>query len=101
MCGDDQLTHVRLILSAAELALLPFEMAHAPNGFPGTGQALALQAQLPLCMTREVRRVTSQRFKWQSTPKILFVAAAPPGFAPIPLQSHLLALRKLIEPGHI
>jgi hypothetical protein len=35
----DKLTHMRLILSASELALLPFELATAPNGFPGSGQA--------------------------------------------------------------
>src|SRR4051812_28815224 len=32
--GGKALTHLRLILSASELALLPFELADAPNGFP-------------------------------------------------------------------
>jgi hypothetical protein len=95
---EDQLTHLRLILSASELALLPFELANSPNGFPGAGQNLALQAQMPLCITREVRRVGNEHFHWPDTPTILFIAAAPDGVAPIPLESHLLALRKVIDP---
>src|SRR6185436_13543700 len=41
--GDDcdRVTHLRLILSASELALLPFELATAPSGFPGAGQPLS------------------------------------------------------------
>ena len=96
--SPEQLTHLRLILSASELALLPFELASSPNGFPGTGQPLALQTQLPLCITREVRRVSSERFHWPDVPRILFAAAAPPGVGSIPLESHLLALRKVIDP---
>jgi hypothetical protein len=95
----DKLTHMRLILSASELALLPFELATAPNGFPGSGQALALQSQLPLCITREVRRVNNEKLPWLSKrPRILFAAASPPGIGAIPLESHLLALRKVIDP---
>lgn len=96
--GGKALTHLRLILSASELALLPFELADAPNGFPGAGQPLALQAQVPLCVTREVRRVSNNRFAWPVEPRILFLAAAPPGVDPIPLEAHLLALRKVIDP---
>jgi hypothetical protein len=94
----DSLTQLRLILSASELALLPFELANAPNGFPGAGQSLALQAQAPLCITREVRRVSNTRFQWPIEPLILFAAAAPPGVGPIPLEEHLLALRTVIDP---
>ena len=95
---DNSLTQLRLILSASELALLPFELANAPNGFPGAGQPLALQAQAPLCITREVRRVSNTRFQWPIEPQILFVAASPPGVGPIPLEQHLLALRTVIDP---
>jgi hypothetical protein len=91
------LTHLRLILSASELALLPFELANAPNGFPGAGQPLTLQAQAPLCMTREVRRVSNTQYSWPTKPRILFLAASPEG-ADIPLEAHLLALRKVIDP---
>src|SRR5437660_6333534 len=43
--GDEQLTHLRLIISSSELALLPFELALSPPGFPGAGQQLLLQSQ--------------------------------------------------------
>lgn len=102
--GDERLTHLRLIISASELALLPFELALSPNGFPGAGQHLLLQPQMPLCLTREIRRVPGEQLQWPRKPRILFVAAAPPGTreAPgvgaIPLESHLLALRRLVSP---
>jgi hypothetical protein len=94
----EKLTHFRLILSSSELALLPFELALAPNGFPGAGQSLTLQPQLPLCLTREVRRAGDDTIKWPLHPKILFIAASPPGVGPVPLESHLLALRRAISP---
>lgn len=92
------LTHLRLIISASELALLPWELALAPSGVPGSGQHLVLQPQVPLCLTREVRRVPGEQLQWPKKPRILFAAAAPPGVGPIPLESHLLALRRAIDP---
>jgi hypothetical protein len=94
----EQLTHLRLILSASELALLPFEMAVSPNGFPGAGQHLLLQPQLPLCLTREIRRVGNEQLHWPKKNKILFVAASPQGVGAIPLESHLLTLRRAVDP---
>jgi hypothetical protein len=91
------LTHLRLVISASELSLIPFELALAPSGFPGAGQSLLLQSQHPLCLTRETRRVAEQGIEWPKAPKILFVAAAPPEVGPIPVEAHLLALRKLID----
>jgi hypothetical protein len=90
--------HLRLILSANELALLPFEIANASHGFAGAGQSLLLQSQTPVCITREVRRVATETIAWPPppNPRILFAAAAPRG--PIPLEPHILALRKVIEP---
>jgi CHAT domain-containing protein len=95
---DDPLTHLRLILSASELALLPFELALSPNGFPGAGQHLLLQPQTPICLTRETRRVTDDTFRWPKEARVLFVAASPPEVGTIPLESHLLALRRLVGP---
>ncbi|HEX7722753.1 MAG TPA: CHAT domain-containing protein [Pyrinomonadaceae bacterium] len=92
------LTHLRLIISASELALLPWELALSPNGFPGAGQYLLLQPQMPICLTREIRRVEGETLRWPQEPKILFAAAAPPSVDPIPLESHLLALRRSINP---
>jgi hypothetical protein len=94
----DAHTHLRLIVSASELALLPFELALAPNGFPGAGQPLLLQNALPFSLTREVRRVQEEYLRWPKRPKILFVAATPPGVGEIPLESHLLALRRAVDP---
>jgi hypothetical protein len=94
----EPLTHLRLLLSASELALLPFELAFSPNGFPGAGQYLLLQPQTPICMTRETRRVADKAFQWPEKPRVLFVAASPPGVGTIPLESHLLALRRLVSP---
>lgn len=92
------LTHLRLIISASELALLPFELALSPNGLPGAGQHLLLQPQMPICLTREIRRVPGQQVKWPCEPKILFVAASPPGVGPVPLDAHLQALRGIVDP---
>jgi len=100
--GADQLAHLRLIISASELALLPFELALAPHGFPGAGQSLLLQSQMPLCLTREIRRVAEEVLAWPERPRILFAAAAPPGVGAVPVESHLLALRRVVDPwvGH-
>lgn len=89
-------THLELVLSASELALLPFELANAPNGFPGAGQSLILQSQSPLCMTRRVRRVNMGRVEWPRRPRILFVAASPQG--EIPLQQHVDQLVQSLSP---
>lgn len=94
----ERLTHLRLIISASELALLPFELALSPAGFPGAGQQLLLQPDMPVCLTREIRRVPSEEFQWPKKPKILFVSAAPPEVGEIPLESHLLVLRRAIAP---
>jgi CHAT domain len=95
----DPLTHLRLIISASELALLPFEMALSPNGLPGSGQHLLLQPQMPICLTREIRRVPGETIQWPKKPKILFISAAPRELnAEIPLEAHLLVLRRLISP---
>jgi hypothetical protein len=92
------LTDLRIVVSAAELAMLPFELAMAPAGCPGEGQQLALQNRLPLTITRQIRRVSNATFRWPEQPRILFVAASPPEVGAVPLQAHLLCLRRLIEP---
>lgn len=95
----EPLTHLRLIISASELALLPFELALAPAGLPGAGQHLLLQPQMPICLTREVRRAPDNDLKWpEDSPQILFIAAAPPEVGNIPIEAHLLALRRAIDP---
>jgi hypothetical protein len=90
------ITHLRLILSANELALLPFELANSGKAFPGVGQSLALQPQVPICITREVRRLGAPYRRWPSEPRILFAASSAGGR--IPLEAHMLALRQAIDP---
>jgi hypothetical protein len=92
------LTHVRLVISASELALLPFELALTPNGFPGAGQPLLLQSQEPICLTREVRRVPDRSLRWPEEPRVLFASAAPAGVPPVPAESHRKILERLLDP---
>ncbi|BCF94006.1 CHAT domain-containing protein [Paraburkholderia largidicola] len=94
----EQVTHLRLIMSASELALLPFELATAPNGFPGAGQALSLQTEQPVCITRETRRVPQEYMRWPRRPHILFAFASPPDMEAVPAEAHLLALREALTP---
>ncbi|MCC6292780.1 MAG: CHAT domain-containing protein [Bryobacterales bacterium] len=95
---ESRAVHLRMVLSASELALLPFELALSPAGFPGAGQPLLLQLQNPVCLTREVRRVAAQSPPWPGRPKVLFIAASPAGAGPIPFEEHLAALRNQLEP---
>jgi CHAT domain-containing protein/tetratricopeptide repeat protein len=89
-------THLRIIFNANELALLPFELATSASAFPGAGQSLALQPQVPMCITREVRQSSSGSIEWPRKPRILFAASSAGG--EVPVQEHLLALRAVIEP---
>jgi hypothetical protein len=92
------LIHLRLSLSASELALVPFEFAIAPNGFPGSGSPLFLQTHVPIALTREGRRGQPLPVSWNRKPRILFAFASPVGLAPVPAQEHLEALRHAIDP---
>ena len=98
--GDaaQEITHLRLVLSASELALLPFELAMSPPGCPGSGQPLLLQSQSPVCITRETQRVPETALVWPDETRILCVLASPAGVEPVPALAHLLALRQQIEP---
>ena len=96
-CSHVDLVHLRLISSAAELALLPFELLDAPPGFPGEGYPMSLQLELPLVITREVSGAFGSRYHWPENPKLLFAAASPPGVDTVPFDAHLLALTKAIR----
>ncbi|MES1264973.1 MAG: hypothetical protein ABUU24_04880, partial [Variovorax sp.] len=96
--GADRVTHLRLVLSASELALLPFELAVAPIGFPGAGQPLLLQSVHPVTITRETLRVAEELVVWPKQTRVLFVVAAPPEVPAPPAAAHLLALRRTLEP---
>jgi len=91
-----QTVHLRLVLNANELALLPFELATAPPGFVASGQSLALQSEVPLCITREIRRSAAPEVEWSRVPRVLFAFAHPA--SDVPYEQHLLALRAALEP---
>jgi hypothetical protein len=96
--GGECLTHLRLVLSAAELALLPFELSKVPKGcVGGEDSRLSLQTTARVCITRQVRTVSTTEIQWPLKPRILFIAAAPGGTT-VPVQQHLQALHKAIKP---
>jgi hypothetical protein len=92
-----EFVHVRLVLSGSELAILPFELARAPQAFPGEGLDLCLQGSLPVVVTREIRRSRPRAITWAvSDPRVLFVFAEP--VLPVPKTEHILALRQALDP---
>lgn len=87
---------VRLILSAQELALLPFELAFGPNA-PGPRSAASIVIPPHVVLSRETRRESPPIDYWPDHPKILVVAADPRGQG-LPMRAHMLALRRALHP---
>lgn len=74
--GPDDLTNLRIVTSASELALLPFELASMPSSTGrSTNDLLALQSATPVCMTRRSRSVATGGAVWRDDkrPRVLFV----------------------------
>lgn len=91
--------HLRLVVTPSELAIIPFEAANLPQGLPGEKLPMALQAVLPVTITRETRDCQPPpKDWWNRRPRILVVAASPPGLPPVPIRAHLLALRRALSP---
>ena len=87
------LTHLRLVVSAAELAVLPFELAKVPVGAGSVGdQWLGLQPDRPVCITRHVRGATATS-GWALTPRILVVSGDD-----VPFAEHLDVFGRVLEP---
>jgi beta-lactamase superfamily II metal-dependent hydrolase len=94
--GPETLIHLRIVLSASELALLPFEMAKVPVAPDFQSESwLALQVRAPVCITRRERNVHSQAVRWPAKPRILFISADP---GDVPFVEHRQALLDAIEP---
>ncbi|MEN6330789.1 MAG: CHAT domain-containing protein [Smithella sp.] len=92
------ITHLDLVLSAAELAMLPFELVKVPPGCAGgEGNYLLLQTLLPVCLTRRVRSSSNTMIIWPQKPRILFVIAQLPHMS-VPALDHTKALLKAIDP---
>lgn len=96
--AGQELLHLQLVLTGPELSLLPFELADSPRGAPGSGRPLFLQGDLPVCITRQVRRVGQRPFTWPEQPKILLATASPEAAGEVPLEDHRQALIEALEP---
>ena len=95
---DDQtLIHLRISVSALELAIVPFELTIASEGLPESGLPLFLQSNLPICVTREVRHGHIPRVDWNRKPRILYAFAQPAKYAAVPAMQHLNALRRAVK----
>ena len=92
--GDGvSLTHLRMVTSAGELALLPFELSKGPVGSGGIGDDwLQLQPDRPVCLTRHVRGVI-RATSWPLEPRILFISGHD-----VPLDAHLDVFERVLEP---
>ncbi len=97
--SGEHMVHLRLVSSASELANIPFEMAISPAASPAEGKRMLLDLNLPMVLTREIRRTRPIPISWdrKMDTKILVVAAQP-GFLTVPLKNHVRALRKSLEP---
>jgi len=88
--------HLRVTLSASELALLPFELSKVPITIDGESETwLALKTKPPVCITRHIRTVSVEGVTWPSRPSILFVAGHK---ADIPFDAHRRTLEQAIAP---
>ncbi|MFZ4700633.1 MAG: CHAT domain-containing protein, partial [Candidatus Methylumidiphilus sp.] len=94
--GAETLVHLRMMLTASELALLPFELSKTPIGPNSSDDSwLTLQTRVPVCMTRRSRNVSVRGDSWPVRPRILFIAADP---ANTPFEEHRATLLNEIKP---
>ena len=93
---DKTLLELRLVMSATELALLPFELCTTLDGQGGKSDRwLCLQNQPAVCITRSSRTQQEIPCDWRARPKILFITA---GVEPLLVRSHLRALLQALDP---
>lgn len=91
--NTDVVTHLRIVMSAAELALLPFEMSKLPVNSTSAGDRwLALQADNPVCITRHVRSEQNVSHRWPMKPKILFISGHD-----VPFEEHLDVFVRVLD----
>ncbi len=86
------LVHLRLVLSASELASVPWELAESAPGV-----SLLLRAPHPVVITRESRREGKVDVRWPARPKILFAFTDFPEHD-VPWRAHLQALYNALAP---
>jgi hypothetical protein len=91
--GDGvELIELELVLSASELSLIPFEVAFYP------GSPTRELAHREVIVMRRSRRVPRARLRWEHRPRVLVVAASPPGFEPVPIEAHVAGIREALAP---
>ncbi|GAB6040473.1 CHAT domain-containing protein [Endothiovibrio diazotrophicus] len=96
--GETALVNLELVLSAAELAMLPFELSKVPRGCKGgEGGWLSLQKLAPVAITRRVRSVNHDHHEWNRTPRILFAHADGEGLDGL-AHAHLQCLVAALRP---
>jgi hypothetical protein len=92
--ATSEILHLRLVLSASELALLPFELSKIPiGGGAPADNWLLLQANAPVCLTRHNRAVKSEEVQWPTRPRILFIYGED-----VPSDAHETALVDVLKP---
>ncbi len=98
LCDERTLIHLKIVLTANELAMIPFELTKVIPGMPGgSNNWLSLQIEAPVCITRQIRNISGDKVEWPIKPRILFVASAPNGLK-IPIEQHTQALLSAIQP---
>lgn len=93
---EDRIAHVSLATSAAEMAMVPFELGMMPSGTAGAGQRLGLQPHIAVCLTRRSRNVNRPSVNWRQNFRILMIASDAGG--DVPVVQHYALLRKLVDP---
>jgi hypothetical protein len=84
---------IDLVVTAGELAALPFELAK-----DGKGEWLLATAGRDVEITRRTRLDLGHRLeRWRAKPRVLFVAAAPSDDT-VPVKEHTKALCKALQP---
>ena len=90
--NSSEILHLRIVISASELAALPFELSKLPIG-GGSGEWLQIRANQPVCLTRHNRSVSSEKVKWPTRPRILYIAGPD-----VPAEEHERVLKTVLEP---
>ncbi len=98
--GAVGLIHLRLILSAAELALLPFELAQGPLTLGGA-DGLGVVRPPEVVITRDSRRSSTYSLELRPPTRMrVLLACADPRGVGLPVAACLLALRRSF-PGQL
>jgi hypothetical protein len=91
---SSEILHLRIVISASELASLPFELAKLPvSGGTATAEWLQIRSSQPVCLTRHNRSVASEKVKWPNRPRILYITGN--GVSP---DEHRKALQTALQP---